>query len=624
MCGIAGYIKFKDFDETLFINNACRLMRERGPDRQDYYKGDKVGLVHTRLSIIDLSERGNQPMWNNTKNVAITFNGEIYNFKELKSSLHNQYPFQTGSDTEILLAGYQVWGIEELLSRIQGMFAFGIYDSRVKKLFLARDHFGKKPLYYYQDADVFLFSSDIRSIRDAKKERLTLNYNALDYYLVELSTPQPQSIWLQVQQLPPASFITVDIQSQQTQLKDYWQLSTKDNVAMTLNDTISLAKENLTKAILKRTVSDVPIGCFLSGGIDSGLVVSLLAQNSAQPINTFSIGLNYEKMNELPDARIVAEKYGTNHHEIVLEADVVKILPRLLEYVGEPFADSSLIPSYYVCQALSGKVKVALSGDGGDEMFGGYENYGLAYRTDDYLKHWGDNSLRRLHVFYDKIKSRAAKKVENAGAYEHYSNLTGFERIFRQMGFDTEEREHLYTDSFLNETRSYSERYLNEQWDKNRKTLFVDTLMLASVRTRLLNDYLVKVDRASMINSLEVRSPFLDKDLAEWAFSVPASYKFHGKTNKYILKQIAKEVMGPHVLDRPKRGFGIPVAEWLRNELKPFLLEHVNRDSFLVREKIIHESYMQKMLKEHFSGTANHRDKIWALLCFEIWISGLS
>jgi asparagine synthase (glutamine-hydrolysing) len=623
MCGIAGYIKLRDFDEALFINNACRLMRERGPDRQDYYKSDKVGLIHTRLSIIDLSERGNQPMWNNTKDVAITFNGEIYNFKELKSSLQSLYAFQTGSDTEILLAGYQVWGIEKLLSRIEGMFAFGIYDSRAEKLFLARDHFGKKPLYYYRDADVFLFSSDIRSIRNAKKDKLTLNYNALDYYLVELSTPQPQSIWLQVQQIPPASFIAVDIKSQQIQLKNYWQLSAKDTVAMTLDDTISLAKENLTRAILKRTVSDVPIGCFLSGGIDSGLVVSLLAQNSSQSINTFSIGLNYETMNELPDARIVAEKYGTNHHEIVLEADVVKILPRLLEYVGEPFADSSLIPSYYVCQALSGKVKVALSGDGGDEMFGGYENYGLAYRTDDYLKHWSNNPLRRLYVFYDKIKSRATKKAENAGAYEHYSNLTGFERIFRQMGFDTGEREHLYTDSFLIETGSYSEHYLNEQWDKNRRPLFVDTLMLASVRTRLLNDYLVKVDRASMINSLEVRSPFLDKDLAEWAFSVPASYKFHGKTNKYILKQIAKEVIGPHVLDRPKRGFGIPVSEWLRNELKTFLLEHMNSDSFLVREKIIQESYMQQILKEHLSGIANHRDKIWALLCFEIWIRGL-
>jgi asparagine synthase (glutamine-hydrolysing) len=373
----------------------------------------------------------------------------------------------------------------------------------------------------------------------------------------------------------------------------------------------------LNSAVEKRRISDVPIGCFLSGGIDSGLITALLATQSPEKINTFTIGLSYEEMNEMPDARIVADRYNTNHHEIVLEADVLNTVPDLIEFCGEPFADSSLIPSHYVSKAIGSHVKVALSGDGGDELFGGYNDYGLAYRSFAFAKKYPNSHWRNIQVLIDKIAGRLRGKKENAGAYSDYLTRSGSRKLFREMGFL--ETSPLYNPEFKESKSGFAKKLLQEKWDLFSDNNLPDNLMASSLHTRLLNDYLVKVDRASMYNSLEVRSPFLDTDLLEFAFSLPPEHKFHGNVNKYILKQIAKKYIDVNIEKRAKRGFGIPVHEWLRKDMKNWA-QSIIFDGLLKRNEWFNPGFVEKIWKSHQEGSSNNVHQLWSLICFELWM----
>lgn len=623
MCGIVGVVHRQSVPVSIpMLHEMNAYLKERGPDYQGVCADGAVGLGHTRLSIIDLDARSHQPMLTLDKSIIITYNGEVYNFRELRKELIALgASFRTTSDTEVLLEGYRAWGIDKLLKRVRGMFALGIWDKNKQKLFICRDFFGKKPLYYYQDNESFLFSSDIRSIWSQKKDKLNIDYESIDYYLSEIGMPQPKTIWKEVKQIPPASYLELNSKTWESTCKKYLQLELGATQNINLSEAIEQAGVELKKSIKRRLVADVPIGCFLSGGVDSGLVVALLAQQSNRPVKTFSVGLSQSSMNELPEARIVAERYQTDHHELILESEVLEDLPKLIEYFGEPFADASMIPSFYITRAIGKKLRVALSGDGGDELFGGYNDYGLAYRTEKYLKRYPNSNSRMIRTWIDKLISRFDGGRENMGAYAAYLNQPVSKRFFREVGFPFDRQEIYAEDSPLNEV-SFIERYFSSLWremSKNTNGSIVDPLMRGSLQTRLLNSYLVKVDRTAMFNSLEVRSPFLDYDLAKWAFSLPVDLKFNMNTNKLLLKKLAEKHVDKNILNRPKKGFGIPVHDWLRDEMYDWMNDILSKEQ-LQKRGLFCPDKVRELIAEHRMGTGyNHANKLWALLCLELW-----
>jgi len=622
MCGICGLI-YINGHKTVEVNTLkilTQYLKCRGPENTGFFVDGNIGLGHTRLSIIDINKRANQPLTDQSGSV-ITYNGEIYNFPKLKKELEQvNSKFITSSDTEVIIKGYHQWGMSNFLDKCDGMFAFGLHDPKKNKLFLVRDRFGKKPLYYFQSEDELLFSSDIRSIWHLKKEKLSIDYKSLDYYLTELSTPQPRTIWKEIKQVKPGTYLEIDTTSGISKEVQYWRLPNEKITNISIEESLHIIEAKLVSSIKKRMLADVPVGFFLSGGIDSGLITALIANHSKEKIATYTVGLNNEEMNEIPEARIVAEKYETDHHEIILKPDVLKDFPEIIESFGEPFADSSILPSYYITKAISGKLKVAISGDGGDELFGGYPDYGLAFRTDQFDNLNQNRYFKHFDVFIDKIKSRFDGGRENKGAYIHYSRLKGHDRLFRMMGFNQDEKRKLINPDLFSSPNNFTNSYLQNIWDENKSNSLSETIMRSSLNTRLLNDYLVKVDRTSMMNSLEVRSPFLDHSLAEFAFSLPREYHFHNGHNKYLLKKIAAKYITNDTFDRPKRGFSIPLHSWMKNELNSFVRENLF-DGPLNSEQWINMDYIETIYKDFMADKTNLSHKIWILVCLNIWLS---
>lgn len=624
MCGISGILNFipqsVNQQELITMNS---FLKERGPDAEGLWLGNQIGLAHKRLSIVDLSPLGKQPMEDINQQCVITFNGEIYNFLVLKKELLNKgVKFRSTSDTEVILEGYLHWGIEGVLKRMEGMFAFVLFDKNKNVAFACRDRFGQKPLYYFRDKKRFKFSSDIRSI-SATEDNLSLDYESIDYYFTELSVPQPKTIWQEIKQVRPAHYLRIDLPNKKVIQSCYWSLDYTQKLNVSLQEAEFLVEEALTKAVIKRQHGDVPIGSFLSGGVDSGLVTALLAQNSSERIKTFTVGLNYAKYDESKEAQQLAERYNTDHTEIIIEAkDLTKVIENLIDYCGEPFADSSLIPSYYICESISDKVKVALSGDGGDEFFGGYFNYAHAYQADQYNLATAGYSpfTKRLALVSNKVKFRAGISTNNVGTASTYADFSGARRLYREMGFSDKERDLLYTPAFKQQINHFSANFLQSVWDKSNKVSLTDNLLEASLQTRLLNDYLVKVDRASMINSLEVRSPFLDHPLAEVSAKISCDYHLKNGVTKYLTKQLAKKYVDQDILKRPKKGFGIPMKEWLRNDLKSFVYETIKENN-LGKLGIVDANYVDRIFKEHEANKSDYTNKIWAISCLERWLT---
>jgi asparagine synthase (glutamine-hydrolysing) len=619
MCGIAGIINLnkKNVNES-HVKKMSSFLYNRGPDNEGFWIEGNIGLAHRRLSIIDLSSAGNQPMFDSERSVTIVFNGEIYNYLKLKDELKSVgIKFNTNTDTEVILYGYKVWGLDKLLTKIDGMFAFCLYDLTNQKVFLCRDRFGKKPLYYTAFDNQIYFSSDIRSIIPFISN-LELDYESLDFYLTELGIPQPRTIWKNINQVYKASFITINLNNNNIDTKEYWNIDPNFKLSIDDNEAEKLVEQKLIEAILKRTISDVSIGCFLSGGIDSGLVVSLLAQNSAEQIKTFTVGFSEDEYSELSFAKELASRYNTDHTEVIINPKIEREITDLVEYFGEPFADSSAIPTYYVCREMKKHVTVALSGDGGDELFG-YSNYLYLKKVDDFVKKYPDNFKRNAIVSYSKLGSRLSSRVENLGAINKlYKERNSGIALIRGMAFLPEEKKYLYSSSFKEAQPDYTMVEVEKIWSKYKTNNLTDAIFLTSLDTRLLNDYLVKVDRASMKSSLEVRSPFLDKDLAELAFSLPNEFKLKGGEAKYILKRLAQKHIDEKIFDRKKQGFGIPVKAWLNNELKA-LVSHSLSPEKIKKRGFFNPEYIERIIREHNNNIGNHTHKIWSLLWLELW-----
>ena len=589
MCGIFGVVgnsinKYKDNQ----IKEALFSLKKRGPDDSGMYKSPNCILAHTRLSIIDISG-GKQPMFDEKENFIITFNGEIYNFKDIKKILEDKgYKFNTNSDTEIILMSYKEYG-EKCLDLFEGMYAFAIFNKNKNELFIARDRFGKKPFYYtFDDDNNFIFSSEIKAIFSLGGIKGEINPEAINDYLRLLYIPPYKTIYKNIYTLKPAHFGIIKINNiRDLKIQRYWNLENKE-INISYDEAKEKIKKLLDKSITRRMISDVNVGSMLSGGVDSTLI-SFLAQKKIQsPLKTFSVGFE-DFINELPYAREAAEKIQSDHNELVMNIDIAKELTNIYSYLDEPNADASIIPTYLISKLAKEKnTSVLLSGDGADELFIGYGWY---------WKYWNIGW---------KIKIKSFNLFPNQFRY-FLNQLTSF--------IDKKERKLLWK----NKIYSNSKIFTNFSNDKNITDLKKITNF--DINMYLPGDLLSKVDRSSMMASVEVRCPFLDKELFEFVYNLPAEYKTDKKSGKIILKEILGEIMPKEFVNRRKQGFGPPIINWLlKKEMKKLV-----KEIFITNKAEIYlffkEDYVKKIINEFYikNNSAKYGIKLWILICLELW-----
>ena len=643
MCGICGEIDFNKGVAAEPIQRMCRLMAHRGPDDEgilfvkgnQYFemkdcstflpeeKGFEVALGHRRLSIIDLSSAGHQPMCNEDGRVWIVFNGEIYNFQEIREILVKKgHYFKSRSDTEVILHAYEEWGVE-CLNQFRGMFAFAIWDSNLQRLFIARDRLGKKPLVYFHHNGHFAFASELKALLQLPNIERKVSDIAIHHYLTYQYIPSPDTIFEGIKKLPPAHYLLYDRKGD-LKIERYWKLNfNSSHYASTDPQELSeRLRKGLEESVKLRLISDVPLGAFLSGGVDSSLIVGIMAKLSGSPVKTFSIGFEEKEFDELPYARLVSERFGTEHHEFIVKPDAIEILPKLVWHYNEPFADSSAIPTYYVANMTKDFVKVVLTGDAGDENFAGYPRYLRSRWVASFKKvpeklrkdllpnlirafsvlHWRERTLNRLADFVERLSSNEP---------ENYLELIKY--------FNSKEKEDIYAEEFSKKLKPIdSVDYLISKYQEVETDDLIDKLLYVDINSYLPEDLLVKVDIATMANSLEARVPFLDHKFMELAAGIPSQLKLRGRESKFILKKAFEDLLPDPILKRRKMGFGVPLSRWFRKELREYTRE------MLLDAKTLNRGYfrregVERLLNEHIELRYDHSTRIWALLVLEMW-----
>ncbi|MDD5097232.1 MAG: asparagine synthase (glutamine-hydrolyzing) [Candidatus Omnitrophica bacterium] len=622
MCGICGIIDYGSSEEAKkqILTSMCSAIKHRGPDGQGVYAKGGAGLGHRRLKIIDLSEAASQPMSNEDGRIWAVFNGEIYNYKNLRGELKNKgHIFKSNSDTETVLHLYEEHK-EDCVKYLHGMFAFAIWDENNQALLLARDRIGKKPLLYSYLNGKFCFASEFSALLESGLISKDINYNSIDSYLTFGYIPAPLTIYKGVFKLLPANILT--LKAGKINTSQYWNLDYQKKITISEAGAREEVLSRLKEAINVRLNSDVPLGAFLSGGIDSSAVVALMSQLYGSKIKTFSIGFEEEEYSELKYARNIARKFDTEHYEFVIKPKALDVLPLLVERYGEPYADSSCIPTYYVAQTTSRYVTVALSGDGGDELFAGYERYQgmvaaqIYQRLPGYLRAAAAGAINFLPDSLDP-----KNRIRNIKRFMLAANLGAAERYLRWLGIfeDKFKAQSLYTENFRKLTgKSNSFDYFSSYFDKFSDLNMVDKAAGVDINTTLLNDYLVKVDIAAMANSLEVRSPFLDHKFMEFVFSLPVKYRMKNFAKKYILKKAINNLVPKENIYRRKMGFGVPVAKWFRRELKDFLKTTLLSETSLKRGYFKTDT-IKGMVEGHIEGEADYSFQLWTLLMLELW-----
>lgn len=621
MCGIAGFVNKNGnaVDRSVLEAMNCAI-EHRGPDEDGFYVNENVGLAMRRLSIIDLAS-GQQPIHNADKTKWIVFNGEIYNYRELREDLEKRgHRFYTKSDTEAVIHLYDEYG-EEALQHLRGMYAFAIWDERDKSLFLARDRVGKKPvLYSHQANGDLIFGSEFQALLKHPSISREVDFDAIDSYLSYLCVPAPQTAFKQIRKLEPGHWLRWRHGAIET--RRYWLPDFSKKIKISAEDAIVETTRILRESTRLRMISEVPLGAFLSGGVDSSTVVALMAQESSTPVKTFSIGFEEQDFSELKYARRVAEHVGAEYHEFIVRPNALDVLPTLVEHYGEPYADSSAIPTYYVSKETRKHVTVALNGDGGDESFAGYERYMAMEVAEVYRRI--PRPLRDLLIEgpINLLPSSEVKKTRIRDVQRFFISASENipERYFRWMStFKPAVKPTIYTREFADSVSGHSPSSVLDQWmGRKNGSGVLDKMLLADIMTYLPNDLLVKVDIASMANSLEARSPFLDHQLIEFAASLPESLKMRHFRAKSLLKRVAARLVPPEVVYRQKMGFGVPVGRWLRGEMKDFLKGTLLSERALKRGIIKPES-MQQYVADHISGKFDHSFQIWTLLMLELW-----
>lgn len=617
MCGIAGIVRTDGapVDREL-VERMSEAIHHRGPDEDGFYFGDGVGLAIRRLAIIDL-KTGQQPIHNRDRTKWLVFNGEIYNYREVREQLEELgHTFYTNSDTEAVIAAYDQYGTD-CPKYLRGMFAFAIWDERDKSLFLARDRVGKKPLLYAHTSDQLIFGSEFSALvlhPDVSRE---VNREAIHHYLSFICVPAPLTAYRAIHKLEPGHWLLW--RNAEVKTERYWQLDFSKKISLSEEEAGERAIELLREAVRIRLMSEVPLGAFLSGGIDSSAVVALMAEESSEPVKTFSIGFEEQDFSELHHARRLAEYVGADHHEFVVRPDAMEILPTLVEHYGEPFADSSAIPSYYVSRETRRYVTVALNGDGGDECFAGYERYAAMNLAQTYSALPGKGLVGTVAAALPGFKSRA-NPIGKAQRFVAAASLPPIERYLRWISaFDEKAKQDLYTEEFRAETAAFRTAGFIEPWfAKANGSGIVDAALLADTMTYLPNDLLVKMDIASMSVSLEARSPFLDHKLMEFAASIPEKMKLRRLTTKYLLKKVLKKIVPEQNLTRRKMGFGVPIGYWFRGAMQPFLREALLSEKSLSRG-FFQPDRVRHLIDEHVEQRADHSHRLWSLLMLELW-----
>ena len=620
MCGIAGRVNYASLAPVSaeLMQGMCGLLAHRGPDAGDVWVQGHAGLAHRRLAIIDLSAAGTQPMSTADGALWLTFNGEIYNFAELREDLESRgHRFRSSTDSEVLLYAYREYGVD-CLSRLRGMFAFAIWDAPARRLFMARDRAGKKPLFYWTDRDGLAFASEPKAFLADPAFEARVDHAAISAYLTYQYVPSPLSAFRGVRKLPPAHYMVVE--NGKATVRRYWKLSYARKRQLTEDDAVEELRHHLRNAVRDRLVSDVPLGAFLSGGIDSGSVVALMATLGSGPVNTFSIGFEEEDHNELPYARLVAERYGTRHREFVVRPDAIGILPTLVWHYNEPFADSSAIPTFMLAELTRRHVTVALNGDGGDESFAGYDRYRAVALAGRYER--APRLLRRaLEYGAARMPGSATSRtlLSRARRFMEAASETPERRYLRWIShFHTALKREVCRPEFLESSGPDPGETLLAAFAASDAPDLVDATLDVDVTHYLPDDLLVKVDIATMAYGLEARSPLLDQSVMEFAASLPSALKLNGASQKYVLKRAVAPLLPDAILDRPKMGFGVPIEAWFRRELNE-LAHDVLLSQSLRSRGYFHEPVIRRLLAEHTSGIRAWHYQLWNLLMLELW-----
>lgn len=621
MCGICGIMTFSPAAEI--ARDEVRRMNEaiihRGPDEDGFYHGEQIGMAMRRLSIIDLSS-GQQPIGNEDGTVWIIFNGEIYNYLELRRDLESRgHRFKTKSDTEAIVHAYEEFGVE-CPAKLNGMFGFAIWDTRNRSLFLARDRLGKKPLYYYAGNDRLVFGSELKSILQSQHVPRRVSPEALDLYLTYEYVPAPHTIFAGIKKLPAGHSLLIR-RDGKTELRRYWDLHFRENgyhAAELQQGLVDLLQD----AVKIRLMSDVPLGAFLSGGIDSSCVVALMARVMDQPVKTFSIGFEEGSYNELEYARAIARHYKTDHKEFILRPNALELTEKLVKHLDEPLGDFSIFPTYLVSKMAREHVTVVLSGDGGDELFAGYDTYvaDWMYRKyrmlPSFLRHGLVQPFARLLPPTEKKKGPINKIKRFVEGTQYPEDL----QHVRWMIFLAErEKQQLYGEALHDiDIRRGAHDFIRGHFQNADSRDYINRQLYVDIKTYLCDDIMVKVDRMSMAASLEARAPFLDYRVVEYAATIPSALKLQGQQTKWILKEAMKGLLPPPIVKRGKEGFSIPIKNWLKEELRPMMLD-VLSPARLKRDGFFNAEYVQRLVDEHLAGAENHSHRLWALTVFGIW-----
>lgn len=619
MCGINGFIQFNRIKDSAEMRNIVHGMNEkiihRGPDAEGLFADELCSLGMRRLSIIDL-QNGNQPVWNENHDMVIIFNGELYNFKLLREELKALgHDFRTNSDTEVVLHGIESFG-PSFLEKMEGMYAFAVYDLKKKRWMLARDRVGEKPLYYYRTRDNFLFGSELKSLLATGLVPKEIDRDALSMYFQLTYIPAPYSIIKNIYKLPQASYMLIDSNGSVTKEK-YWDIENIESEQLITDYTEGkkLLKDALYKSVEQRMISDVPLGAFLSGGFDSTIIVGIMAQISAKPVDTFTIGYKERLFDESSLAKIVAERNHTNHHMLIMDWEsVLNDLDILLENIDEPFADSSLIATYAVSKLAKKYVTVALTGDSGDELFAGYNKYLISYygnrykRVPRFLRKSVVEPLVRLIPVSNPLAMKA-HKVINAANLDSYEQR----KYMMSLGFKPNEITELMEDGYVSSMqflREYYNRLTN--YDEQTRAQYVD------LKVVLEGDMLPKVDRASMLASLETRVPMLDSKVIELAYRLPSTFKINKTNRKIILKDTFRDLIPEELFQAPKHGFGVPIGKWLETTLRERLLKYADSE-YLESQGLFNADYINNIVKEHMTHTTDRYSELWAFFVFQNW-----
>ncbi len=626
MCGICGYVSPRGADpvERELLERMNEMLRHRGPDSEGYYVDARVGLAVRRLAIIDIAG-GQQPITNEAGDIHIVFNGEIYNFRELRQELEEcGHHFATKSDTEVIVHAYEQWG-DDCLARFNGMFAIALWDSARERLLLARDRMGKKPLYWCFTENRLIWGSEAKALLAVPWSSRRINPIALHHYLTLQYVPDPLTIFDGMHRLEPARKLVIE-RDGPPQVSRWWQLEFEPKCKISDGDAIAQARSLLSAAVERRLISEVPLGAFLSGGIDSSIIVALMAERAGEHVKTFSIGFEESRYSETQYARLVANQYETDHHEFTFRPeDLIGAIEGVVAVTDEPFADPAALPLYELARQARQHVTVALCGDGGDETLAGYRRYSLDGRLQPYaaLPTWLTQRV---------VPAATAWLPEPAWIPEDANPLTGLKRLGQFSAvtrkaslvrwgsyFGHREKMGLYSDRWRDELGGVdTAEFIAARYDEARASSPLDRTLYADHVTYLAGDLLPKTDHVTMAHSLEARAPLLDAEWVEWTARLPERFKVRGSTTKWLLKAAFRDKLPSAILDRGKQGFSIPIGVWLKRELRDWTRTHLLEINAL--SEWFRPAAVERLMREHDTGRVNHGKRLWALLMFSLWL----